>query len=251
MTLCLGSQHRSPLQNPSTSVLRGRLVSSCSSLPSNPCLHVLSCHVSTGPPVVSLQDLSHRFRLSPRKSLTTSCAAGRQQGCEAFHMTVTNSFCMPSRFLPDWSRRRMTRCRPVLQHTRFMARKVCFSYVLKNRSSPTTSLNTKEWGERLTVGPAGRFCASQAPQLCLAAARMNLRLATPRRNTRTNVRFDGCPCSHESSKFVSNESDKDCSVSSSWSSSVIVFSAGCSPPSSPCLVTVKESEIVTSSCMWL
>ena len=75
-----------------------------------------------------------------------------------------------------------------------MAGKVCLSYVFKkNRSSPTTSLNTKEAGERLTIGPAGRFCASQAPQLCLAAARMNLRMAPPRRNTRTSVRFDGCP----------------------------------------------------------
>ena len=45
----------------------------------------------------------------------------------------------------------------------FMAGKVCFSYVSKkNRSSPTTSLNTKEVGERLTIGRAGRFCASQA-----------------------------------------------------------------------------------------
>ena len=63
-----------------------------------------------------------------------------------------------------------------------------FSYVFKkNRSSPTTSLNTKEVGERLTIGPAGRFCASQAPHLCLAAARMTLRLAPPRRNTRISV----------------------------------------------------------------
>ena len=101
----------------------------------------------------------------------------------------------------------MTRCRPVPQHTMFMAGKVCFSYVFKkNRSSPTTSLNTQELGERLTIGPAGRSCASQAPQLCLAAARMNLRLAPPRRNTR-----------------VCNESDKDCSVSSSWSSCAVCF----------------------------
>ena len=44
--LWIGSRHRSPLQNPSTSVLRGRLVLSCSSLPSNPYLHVLSYHSS-------------------------------------------------------------------------------------------------------------------------------------------------------------------------------------------------------------
>ena len=37
-----GSRHHSPLQNPSTSVLRGRLVSSCNSIPLNPFLHVLS-----------------------------------------------------------------------------------------------------------------------------------------------------------------------------------------------------------------
>ena len=71
---------------------------------------------------------------------------------------------------PNCSRRRTTRCNQVLQHTIFR----------KNRSSPTTSLNTKELGERLKIGPAGRFCASQAPQLCLAAARMNPRLAPPR-----------------------------------------------------------------------
>ena len=77
-------------------------VSSCSSLPSNPCLHVLSCHSSTGPPVVSLQVLAHRFQLSPRKCLSSSCAAGRQQGCEAFHLTVTDCFCMRSSgFFPD------------------------------------------------------------------------------------------------------------------------------------------------------
>ena len=64
-------------------------------------------------------------------------------------------------------------------------------------------------GERLTIGLAKRLCASQAPQVCLAAAKMNLRLAPPRRNTRTSVRFDGCPRSHGSSK-------KDCFVSSSW-----------------------------------
>ena len=87
----------------------------------------------------------------------------------------------------------MTRCRPVPQHTIFMAGKVCFSYVFKkNRSSPTTSLNTKELGERLTIGPAGRFCASQAPQLCLAAAYVSALGSTK----------TGAPCSHESSKFV-------------------------------------------------
>ena len=100
-----------------------------------------------------------------------------------------------------------TRCRPVPQHTVFMAGKVCFSYVFKkNRSSPTTSLNTKEVGERLTIGPAGRFGASQAPHLCLGAARMNLRLAPLRRNTLTLVSacdLMGVPCFHESSKSVS------------------------------------------------
>ena len=42
----------------------------------------------------------------------------------------------------------------------------------------------RQVGERLTSGQAGRFCASQAPQLCLAAARMILRLAPSRRSTR-------------------------------------------------------------------
>ena len=44
LMLWLDPQRRSPLQNPSTSVLRDRLVSYCSCLPSNPCPHVLSCH---------------------------------------------------------------------------------------------------------------------------------------------------------------------------------------------------------------
>ena len=73
LMLWLGSQRRSPLQNPSTSVLRGRLVSSCSNLPSSPCLHVLSGHFSTGLPVVSLQVWSHRFQLSQQKPLDTGC----------------------------------------------------------------------------------------------------------------------------------------------------------------------------------
>ena len=57
----LGSQHRSPLQNPSTSVLWGRLVSWCSG-PSNPYLHVLSYHSSTIPPGRSLQVVFRHFQ---------------------------------------------------------------------------------------------------------------------------------------------------------------------------------------------
>ena len=38
-----------------------------------PHLHVLSCHFSTGPPVMSLHVCSHRFQLSLQKSLNTSC----------------------------------------------------------------------------------------------------------------------------------------------------------------------------------
>ena len=73
--------------------------------------------------------------------------------------------------------------------------------VFKNgRSRPTTSLNTKELSERLTIGTAGRFCASQAPQLCLAAARMNLRLAPP---PVPACDLTDAPCPHGSSKFVS------------------------------------------------
>ena len=41
LMLWLGSQRRSPLQNPSTSVLRGRLVSFCSNLPSHYVLPLL------------------------------------------------------------------------------------------------------------------------------------------------------------------------------------------------------------------
>ena len=102
----LGSQHRSPLQNLSMSVLRGRLVSSCSSRPSNPCPHALSCHSSTVAPAVSLRVSYHRFQLFRRKRLNTGCAAGRQQVCEAFRMTATKivSVCVPqgfSRLIPQ------------------------------------------------------------------------------------------------------------------------------------------------------
>ena len=83
-------------------------------------------------------------------------------------------------------------------------------------SSPTTSLNTKEVGERLTIGPAGHFCASQAPHLCLAAARINLRLAPPRRNTRTSVRVDGC-------LFFFHESSKSVSVSAMFRTKTVLF----------------------------
>ena len=134
----------------------------------------------------------------------------------------------------------------------FMASKVCFSYVFKkNRSSPTTSLNTKEWCKRLTIGPAGRF---SAPQLCLAAARMNLRLAPPRRNTRTNVRFDGCPSSHESSKYVfisAMSRIKTVLFHLPAHLLALCFLLGTRLHRVPVPVTVKESDIVTSSCMWL
>ena len=160
---------------------------SCSSLPYNPYLHVLSYRSSLVLPGVSLPVVFHRFVLSPQICQNTSCVAGQRQGCEAFRMTATNCFCVRSSgFLPTGLEWRTTRCNPAPQHTMFMASNVCFSDVLKkNKSSLTTSLNTEELGERLTIGPAGCVCASQAPQLCLAAARMFLRLAPPRRNTRT------------------------------------------------------------------
>ena len=222
--LWLGSRHRSPLQNPSTSVLRVSLVLSCSSLPSNPYLLVLSYHSSTVPPGGHFKSCAIAFDFL-QICQSTGFAADRRQGCGAFRMIATNCFCVrSSSFLP-------TDPTGVLQHTMFKAGKVCFSYVFtENRSSPTASLNTKELGERLTIGPAGRFCASQAPQLYLAAARMDLRLAPPRRDTRTSVRFDGC------SMFscVFKKSDKDCSVSSSWSSSGIVFSVRFPLSSRPC-----------------
>ena len=49
------------------SVLRGRLVSSCSSFLSNPCLHALSHHSSTVPPGVSHHVVFRRFQLSLQK----------------------------------------------------------------------------------------------------------------------------------------------------------------------------------------
>ena len=54
-------------------MLQRRLVSSCSNLPCSPCLHVLSCHFSTGPSVMSFHVCSHRFQLYLEESLNISC----------------------------------------------------------------------------------------------------------------------------------------------------------------------------------
>ena len=235
LTLWLASQHRIPLQNPSTSVLRSRLVSTCSGLPSYPYLHVLSYHSSTVNSRGSLQVAFRHFQLFLLKCQRAQAAllieyqdAGRPQP-----IIATNCFCTrSSKFLPTSLEREQhaaiqypnTRCS-------WQARCAFRGAFKKNKSSPNTSLNTKELSERLTIGPAERFCASHAPQLCLAAARKNLRLAPPRRGTRTNVRFDGC---RMFSRILAiclrtcSESDSDCSVASSWSSSGSRFSVGCS-----------------------
>ena len=92
----------------------------------NPYLHVLSYHSSTVPPGESLPvvfSITFDFR---DISQSTSFAADRRQGCGAFRMIATTCFCMRSSRCP---RRRITRCKPVLQHTMFMAGKVCFSNV--------------------------------------------------------------------------------------------------------------------------
>ena len=126
--------------------------------------------------------------------------------------------------------------------------KCAFRTCLEEQVKSDNIVEHEDWCERLTIG---RFCASQAPQLCLAAARINLRLAPPRRNTPHQVRFD-VPCSHESSKFVVVSAlSRIRTVSSSWSSCAVVSSGRFSFSPSLCPVTVKESEIVTSSCMWL
>ena len=159
--------------NPSTTVLRGCLVLPCNSLP--------RCLQGRSLPIVF-----HHFRLFLQACQSTSFAADRRQGCGAFRMIATNCFCMPSsRFLPS-DPCSNTRCS---WHA-----KCAFRACLRKTGQVRQQL--------LTIGPTGRFCASQAPQLCLAAARMNLHLAPPRRITRASVRFDGCPCSRRSSKFV-------------------------------------------------
>ena len=175
-TPLLGSQHRSPLQILSMSVLRGRLVASCSSLLSNPCLHVLSNHSSTVLPGVSLQVVFRRFQLSLQKCQCTSCAADRRQGCGAFRVIAATCFYVrSSKSLPtdlEAEQHAATQC----PNTRCSWQIGCAfrTCLRKHRSSPTTSLNTKEFGERLKIGPAGRFL--YAPQRCLAAARTNQRL---------------------------------------------------------------------------
>ena len=145
-------------------MLRGRLVSSCSCLPSNPQVHVLSYHSSTVPPGGHFKSCSVAFNFSSKMPV-------HKLRCWSTTRMRRLQYCRSQLFLyavfkvsPDWSRRGTTRCNPVLQHTRFMAGRVCFSLVFKkNRSSPTTPLNTKYFGERLTIVPAGRFCASHAP----------------------------------------------------------------------------------------
>ena len=135
------------------------------------CFGATLCHLVIA---VSLRVSSLRFQLFPRKCLSTGCAAGRQQGCEAFRMTATNCFCMrSSMFLPTDPAGKNTLQTSAPTHDDHG--RLVF---LKNTSSPTASLNTNEVGERHTIGPAGRFCASQAPHLCLAC---------------TSVRLDGCP----------------------------------------------------------
>ena len=126
------------------SLLRGRLVPSCSSLPSNLCPHVLSCHSSTVPPAVSLRVSSHHFTLSSKmpehrlRCWSTTRMRGllyerNQVFLYAFQMVLPTDPC-----------KGITRCRPVLQHTMFMAGNVCFASVFeKDRSSPTTSLIMK------------------------------------------------------------------------------------------------------------
>ena len=93
LTLWLGSQHRSPLQ------ICPRLC--FGTVLSHLAVVFLPILARTVPPAVSLRVSSHRFQLLPRKCLSTGCAAGRQQGCEAFLMTATNCFSKrSSRFLP-------------------------------------------------------------------------------------------------------------------------------------------------------
>ena len=90
----LDSQHRNPLQYLPTFELLGRLVAFCSYLLSNPCLHVLSFHISTAHPEVSLPG-AFRHSLFPRsKSLCICCAVGQQQECGVGHRIATTCFDM-------------------------------------------------------------------------------------------------------------------------------------------------------------
>ena len=110
------------------SVLRGRLVSSCNSLPPNFFLHVLSYRSSMVLPGVSLPVVFHRFLLFLQICQSTSCVAGRRQGCAAFRMYDRNQLFLYAflRVSPDWFFRGTTRCNPVFQHTMFTAGNVCF-----------------------------------------------------------------------------------------------------------------------------
>ena len=121
----------------------------------------------------------------------------------------------------------------------------------KNRSSPTTSLNTKELGERLTIGPAGTFSVLHTHHNCVDGCQNESALGSNKRSTRTNVRFDGrviFSWIFEICLRVCNESDKDCSVSSSWSSCAVVFFGKFLSSSSP-LVMYVAVVCVLCSCL--
>ena len=140
--------------------------------------------------------------------------AGRQERCEAFQMTVTSCSCMRSDTLQTCTRAKCA-FRMCLRQT---------SHVRQLRST------RRNWnGSRLDH----RDVSLLDNHHNCACAKMNLRLA-PRRNTRINVRFEVCTMwILEIYLRVCNVSDEDCSVSSSWSSSGIVFSVSFAPSSSP------------------
>ena len=130
--LWLGSRHHSPPQNPSTSVRRGRLVLSCTSLPSNPlpARSVLPFLLGasrgvTSNRVPSLSTFSAQMPEHKLRCWSTTRMRGLPYDRNQMFL---HAFLRVS---PDWSRRRKTRCSPVLQHTMFMAGKVCFRWCLR------------------------------------------------------------------------------------------------------------------------
>ena len=95
-----------------------------------PCLHVLTCHFSTVPPVVSLQVWSHRFLFSPQKFLNTRCDL---MGVPCSH--ESSKFVVVSA---------VTRIRIVLFHFPGHPVLLCFFFVRFSSSSNPGPVTAKE-----------------------------------------------------------------------------------------------------------
>ena len=172
----LDSQHRNPHQYLPTFELLGRLVAliffpilACTLCLSISPRRIQRCHFQARFVTFCFLDQNLCAYAAP---LVNNKNAGSAIGSQP-RVSICISQCLSRLISKGYS---TTRYSPVPQRTRFIAGKV---------------LNTNELGERVTICPAGRFCASQAPQRCVAAPETSLRLDPSSCDTQTKVRFDG------------------------------------------------------------